>query len=122
MTAARGSQWQQEEPQHHGVCAAHEHFEARMDERVDSLKESIERLADAMADMAKDIKEIKDRLGDGSVSFARMDGRVQALERNADHCAKDRDKMKCDIKFLTRGYWIAIGALMALQFIMHYWK
>jgi hypothetical protein len=98
-----------------GVCAAHGQFEARIDDKFDDLKAT-------MTEAVTELKAVNKSLSDGRVEFKSHEGRLLALEKTTVDCAVERKTMKTDIQFLTRGYWIAVGALSALQIILKLWK
>lgn len=96
------------------VCAAHDQFEARIDDKFEDLKET-------MSEAVAQLKEVNRSLSDGRVEFKSHEGRLLALEKATADCAKERGVMKSDIKFLTRGYWMALGALAILQLALKFW-
>ena len=110
-----------QDPMYQGTCAAHEHFEARMDERFDSLGDAMQRMADSIDAFRSDLKALAEKLGDGRVEFTSQDARLRALEKNADDCADDRGKMKKDLRLLMRGYWVALGIILAAQALLKAW-
>lgn len=103
-----------------GVCAAHGQFELLIEEKFDRLGAAVDGVASGVKDAVQEIKGITKSLSDGRVEFTSQDGRLVALEKQTQDCALDRERMKTDIKFLTRGYWMALGALAVLQLILKY--
>lgn len=97
-----------------GVCASHAQFEARIDDKFDDLKET-------MSEAVIELKAVNKSLSDGRVEFKAHEGRLAALEKSSEACSADRRGMRSDINFLTRGYWMALGALALLQFILKFW-
>lgn len=112
--------------QSEGPCAAHGQFEARIDEKFDAIKAGVDALAEEAKETRAELKAISESLSDGRVEFKDQDGRLKALEKNSNDCAIDRERMKTKIEFLSRGYWLAVGALvisqLLLQVALKLWK
>lgn len=104
--------------QQEGTCGAHAQFEARIDERFDSLAVVVEKVANTTEAIQTDIRGVVERLGDGRVEFALLAGRILAVENKTVECVLDREKIKTEVKFLTRGYWMAVGAMLLLQVLL----
>ena len=98
-----------------GVCAAHGQFEARIDDKFEILKGT-------MDEAVVELKAVNKSLSDGRVEFKSHEGRLDALEKGEKACFADRKVMRADINFLTRGYWMALGALAILQFLLKLWQ
>lgn len=106
--------------QQDGTCGAHAQFEARIDERFDSLAVAVEKVANTTEAIQADIRSVAERLSDGRVEFALLAGRILAVENKTVECVLDREKIKTEVKFLTRGYWMAIGAMLLLQVLLKF--
>lgn len=104
--------------QQEGTCGAHAQFEARIDERFDALAAAVEKVANTTEAIQTDIRGVVERLGDGRVEFALLAGRILAVENKTVECVLDREKIKTEVKFLTRGYWMAVGAMLLLQVLL----
>ena len=101
-----------------GVCPGHDQFEARMDDKFETLRETMERAVTEMTGVRQDLAAINKALSDGRVEFVMHEGRLAALEKTTGQCETDRTTIWGEIKELRKAYLLMVGGLTVLQLVI----
>ena len=101
-----------------GVCPGHDQFEARMDDKFETLRETMERAVTEMTGVRQDLAAINKALSDGRVEFVMHEGRLAALEKTTGQCESDRTLIRGELKNLQKAYWLLVGGFTVLQLVI----
>lgn len=86
----------------------------------------MERAVTEMSGVRQDLAGINRALSDGRVEFKVHEGRIVALENTTSRCETDRTAVWAEIKELRKAYWLMVGGLTVLQFVIQmvvkFWK